>query len=79
MDLREFRDTLLRLERPGEVLLLADKYLAQMWKLRKDPMLATAAKLTHTGRVSAAERAQMSKEFWQRIDEEIDNGEVPKP
>ena len=30
MDLREFRDTLLRLERPEEVLLLADKYLTTM-------------------------------------------------
>lgn len=181
MDLREFRETLLRLDRPEEVLLLADRYLTQLeamgdsfvlprehvlvkpalefyagdlagwvkfvkgvrdrlpvsgrqyhkgmnelyrkleirltqqerrerltravdmalrkgmvennydakmvyarrctkaWQTRRDNMLALAAKQTQTGRLSAAEGAELRDEFWQRIDEEIANGELPKP
>lgn len=33
MDLKEFRDTILRLDRPEDVLILADKYLTQMQEL----------------------------------------------
>jgi hypothetical protein len=39
MDLREFRDTLLRLERPEEVLRLADKYLDSMQAMQGDFIL----------------------------------------
>lgn len=51
----------------------------QVWKLRRDKMLETAAKMSKTGRLSLDEREVMLDEFWKNISAEIANGEVPKP
>lgn len=51
----------------------------QAWKLRRDNMLKVAAAQAKSGRLNAVEREDMLAEFWQGIEQEIQNGELPKP
>ena len=51
----------------------------QAWKLRKDFMQDEVRRTAPKGRISVDHREQLLKDFWARIAEEVNNGEVPKP
>lgn len=51
----------------------------QSWKMRRENLLKVTASQTGNNRLSVAERETLLHEFWQQIDEEIYNGELPKP
>jgi len=55
------------------------KRCTQAWKMRRDTMLKNAAMSAKTNRLSVAERELLLSEFWQNIEAEIQNGELPKP
>lgn len=48
------------------------------WQNRKELLLKNMAATARHGRITTDERATALKEFWERVDAEIDNGELPK-
>jgi hypothetical protein len=51
--------------------------LERHWAMRRRELLKHARSATPSGRVSTDVQAEMLKEFWQEIDREIDNRELP--
>lgn len=49
------------------------------WGMRRDALLNEHRGRTHTGRLSTDEREEILARFWQVIDTEVNNGEVPEP
>lgn len=54
------------------------KRCIQAWKLRKDNMLNAIRKASPTGRISVDHREDEPRQFWALIEQEVNNGEVPK-
>lgn len=55
------------------------KRCIQAWKMRKDNMLDAIRRVSPTGRVSQDHRERELAAFWQLVEQEVNNGEVPKP
>ena len=55
------------------------KRCVQAWKLRKDTLLTNIRKASPTGRVSVHHREEVLAEFWDKLADEVNRGEVPKP
>lgn len=51
----------------------------QKWKIRRDQFLKGHRRESKTGRLSQDVQEKLLQEFWNMIDMEIENGEVPKP
>lgn len=55
------------------------KRCRKLWDVRKKTMLSNARKMAPKNRLSESHRAELLADYWERLEEELNNGEVPKP
>lgn len=55
------------------------KRCIQHWKKRRATMLDAVRSTSPTGRVSASHRTELLKEFWEQVETDLNNGEIPPP
>lgn len=55
------------------------KRCRKVWTDRKLLLLRNARTMSPKGRLSESHRAELLAEFWQQLEDELNNGEVPKP
>ncbi|MGB4467536.1 MAG: hypothetical protein WBI41_05735 [Azovibrio sp.] len=53
------------------------KRCTQVWAARKKLLLDNVRKESPTGRVSLDHREQILNDFWEQLDQEVNNGEIP--
>lgn len=51
----------------------------QLWKKRRAAVLGAARRASPTGRVSLGHQEELLAEFWEQLETELNNGEIPPP